>query len=48
MGKVYLFVRDQVATRAKQQQIPVMAQSDQGDLIVLGVPTGTAAAAGIP
>jgi hypothetical protein len=48
MGKVYLFVRDQVATRAKQQQIPVMAQSDQGDMIVLGVPTGTAAAAGIP
>jgi uncharacterized caspase-like protein len=46
MGKMFLYVRDQVAARAKQQQVPVMAQSDQGDLIVLGLPAGTAAAPG--
>ena len=44
MGKVYLYVRDQVATRAQQKQIPVMAQSDQGDEIVLGVPAGVSTA----
>jgi uncharacterized caspase-like protein len=48
MGKMFLFVRDQVAARAKQQQVPVMAQSDQGDLIVLGLPAGAAAAPGGP
>jgi uncharacterized caspase-like protein len=48
MGKVFLYVRDQVAARAKQQQVPVMAQSDQGDMIVLGLPTGAASAAGSP
>ena len=42
MGKLYLYVRDQVSERAKQQQVPVMAQSDQGDEIVLGVPVGAA------
>jgi uncharacterized caspase-like protein len=46
MGKLYLYVRDQVAARAQQKQTPVMSQSDQGDLIVLGVPVGTAAGAG--
>ena len=42
MGKLYLYVRDQVSTRAKQQQVPVMSQSDQGDQIVLGIPVGSA------
>jgi uncharacterized caspase-like protein len=41
MGKLYLYVRDQVSVRAKQQQVPVMAQSDQGDQIVLGVAAGS-------
>ena len=40
MGKLYLYVRDQVAARAQQKQIPAMSQSDQGDQIVLGVPIG--------
>lgn len=43
MGKLYVFVRDQVATRAQQKQIPVMSQSDHGDLIVLGIPAAGAA-----
>jgi uncharacterized caspase-like protein len=38
MGKLYLYVRDQVSTRAQQKQVPVMSQSDHGDQIVLGVP----------
>jgi hypothetical protein len=42
MGKLYTFVRDQVSTLAKQAQVPVMAQSDQGDEIILGVPVGSA------
>jgi uncharacterized caspase-like protein len=46
MGTLYLYVRDQVAARAQQKQIPVMSQSDQGDLIVLGVPIGAPAARG--
>ena len=46
MGKLFTFVRDQVSTLAKQAQVPVMAQSDQGDLIVLGVPVGSTVAAG--
>jgi uncharacterized caspase-like protein len=44
MSKVFPYVRDQVANRAKQEQIPVMAQSDQGDQIVLGIPAGPAVA----
>jgi len=40
---LYVFVRDQVSTLAKKAQVPVMAQSDQGDEIVLGIPIGTAA-----
>ena len=44
IGKLYLFVRNQVSTLAKQAQVPVMAQSDQGDEIVLGVPVGPATA----
>jgi uncharacterized caspase-like protein len=43
MGKLYIFVRDQVSTLAKRAQVPVMAQSDQGDEIVLGVPIGATA-----
>jgi uncharacterized caspase-like protein len=43
MGKLYLFVRNQVSTLAKQAQVPVMAQSDQGDEIVRGVPMGSGA-----
>ncbi len=38
MGKLFVYVRDQVSARAKQQQVPVMSQSDQGNEIVLGVP----------
>lgn len=40
MGKLYLYVRDQVTARANQKQVPVMSQSDQGVLIVLGVAAG--------
>jgi uncharacterized caspase-like protein len=46
MGKLYLYVREQVSNRAQQQQIPVMAQSDEGDQIVLGVAVGVAGTAG--
>jgi hypothetical protein len=42
MGKLFVYVRDQVSARAKQQQVPVMSQSDQGDQIVVGVPIGSA------
>ena len=42
MGKLYIFVRDQVSALAKQAQVPVMAQSDQGNEIVLGVPIAAA------
>jgi uncharacterized caspase-like protein len=48
MGKLYLYVRDQVAAKANQKQVPVMSQSDQGDQIVLGVPASTTAAKGMP
>jgi uncharacterized caspase-like protein len=40
MGKLYLYVRDQVSARANQKQVPAMAQSDHGDQIVLGVTPG--------
>jgi len=46
MGKLYLYVRDQVSARAQQKQVPVMSQSDQGDLIVLGVPLASSAPPG--
>jgi uncharacterized caspase-like protein len=49
MGKLYLYVRDQVSAKANQKQVPVMSQSDQGDQIVLGVaPAATAGLHGAP
>jgi hypothetical protein len=36
MGKLYLYVRDQVSERANQKQVPVMSQSDQGDQVLRG------------
>lgn len=48
MGKLYLYVRDQVSARAQQKQVPVISQSDQGDTIVLGVTVSAASASGSP